>query len=351
MRFATSVKKSVLIFVTVGLLSTPALAEENASNPLAAANNTDVRYQAFNLGGSDRQDAFIDGAFMLRDNLKMKYELHYNSTDVAGTRQTGVEKVMLKAIYFPSEKQLNDTWGVRTAIGLEWTLDLGDTAMGVKPVAKEVSRDRVLGDDEIRLFWQACEDLGQPWGPLGKVLLLTGQRLGEAVGMTDSEITGQTWHLTSQRTKNKRAHDVPLSDAVLVVLGGMERIKSDAEYFHTTTGKTPVSGFAKGRDHIANRMVAIASEQAGGLVEIPHWTFHDLRRTAATGMARLGIPVRVTEAVLNHISGTGGGIVAVYQRHDYADEKRNALDAWARFVAGLVEGRADNVVRIGEVVR
>ncbi len=117
--------------VVLALLSTQALADENASNPLAAVNNTDVRYQAFDLGGSDRQDAFIDGAFMLRDNLKMKYELHYNSTDVTGTRQTGVEKAMLKAIYFPSEKQLNDTWGVRTAIGLEWTLDLGDTAKGI----------------------------------------------------------------------------------------------------------------------------------------------------------------------------------------------------------------------------
>ena len=79
-------------------------------------------------------------------------------------------------------------------------------------------------------------------------------------------------------------------------------------------------------------------------MEIPHWTFHDLRRTAATGMARLGIPVRVTEAVLNHVSGTAGGIVSVYQRHDYADEKRDALDAWARFVGGLVDGTPDNIV-------
>ena len=94
-------------------------------------------------------------------------------------------------------------------------------------------------------------------------------------------------------------------------------------------------------------MEEIASEEAGEPVEIPRWTFHDLRRTAATGMARLGIPVRVTEAVLNHArSGTGGGIVAVYQRHDYADEKRQALEAWARMVAELVEGRAENVVRI-----
>jgi len=93
-------------------------------------------------------------------------------------------------------------------------------------------------------------------------------------------------------------------------------------------------------------MAGIASKERGEPVEIPRWTFHDLRRTAATGMARLGISVRVTEAVLNHISGTGGGIVAVYQRHDYADEKRQALEAWGRFVLSLIVGKPDNVVRL-----
>ena len=220
-------------------------------------------------------------------------------------------------------------------------------AMGVKPAAKEKSRDRVLSDDEIRWFWRACDDLGQPWGHLGKTLLLTGQRLGEVVGMTDREVNGDTWHLEADRTKNGRAHDVPLSEAARAVLGAVERVRGAAGYVFTTTGTSPVSGYFKGRNHIAKRMTEIASDECGEAVEIPHWTFHDLRRTAATGMARLGIPVRVTEAVLNHVSGTAGGNVSVYQRHDYADEKRAALDAWARLVGDLVDGRADNVVRIG----
>ncbi len=219
-------------------------------------------------------------------------------------------------------------------------------AMGVKPVAKEKSRDRVLSDDEIRWFWQACTREGQPWGHLGKMLLLTGQRLGEVVNMTDREVSGDLWHLIADRTKNGRAHDVPLSEAARAVLGAVERLKSDAGYVFTTTGTSALQGYHKGRNHIAERMVEVASEERGEPVDIPHWTFHDLRRTAATGMARLGIPVRVTEAVLNHVSGTAGGIVSVYQRHDYADEKRDALNAWARLVADLVEGRADNVVRL-----
>jgi integrase len=216
-------------------------------------------------------------------------------------------------------------------------------AMGVKPAAKEKSRERVLTDDEIKLFWKACTVEGQPWGHLGKMLLLTGQRLGEVVNMTDREVTGDLWHLSSDRTKNGRAHDVPLSEAARDVLGAVERVKGDVRYVFTTNGTGGLKGYHKGRNHIAERMAEIASDEAGAAVDIPHWTFHDLRRTAATGMARLGIPVRVTEAVLNHVSGTGGGIVGVYQRHDYADEKRNALDAWARLVGDLVTGRADNV--------
>lgn len=219
-------------------------------------------------------------------------------------------------------------------------------ATGVKPVAKEASRDRVLTDDEIRWFWQACEAEGFPWGPLGKVLLLTGQRLNEAAQITEGEIRGDLWHLSADRTKNGRAHDVPLSDAVQEVLGAVERIEGKPGFIFTTTGTTPVSGFFKARAHLAEAMERLAAEERGEAVEIPRWTFHDLRRTAATGMARLGIPVRVTEAVLNHVSGTGGGIVAVYQRHDYADEKRQALEAWGRFVLSLVQGQPDNVVRL-----
>lgn len=197
-------------------------------------------------------------------------------------------------------------------------------ATGVKPAAKEASRDRVLTDDEIRWFWAACEAEGFPWGPLGKALLLTGQRLNEVAQIRDAEIKGDLWHLSADRTKNGRAHDVPLSGAVRRVLGEVDRIAGRAGFIFTTTGNSPVSGFFKARATLAAAMEKIATDERGEPVEILHWTFHDLRRTAATGMARLGIPVRVTEAVLNHISGTGGGIVAVYQRHDYADEAAGA---------------------------
>jgi integrase len=180
--------------------------------------------------------------------------------------------------------------------------------------------------------------VGYPFGPLGQLLLLTGQRRGEVAQMTERELSGDTWHLDASRTKNKRPHDVPLSRAARAILAGIERIKGRHGYIFTTTGETPVSGFSRGHRVINAKMIELASKAAGEPVEIPRWTWHDLRRTMATGLARLGVPVRVTEAVINHVSGTGGGIVAVYQRHDYAAEKREAMELWGEAVADILAG-------------
>ncbi|KAA9009696.1 tyrosine-type recombinase/integrase [Histidinibacterium aquaticum] len=209
---------------------------------------------------------------------------------------------------------------------------------GTKPVARERPRERVLSHDEVRWFWRACERIGPPFGPMARLLLLTGQRLGEVVGMTKGELRSDLWHLPAERTKNRRAHEVPLSPAALEVLAEAPRIANASGLVFSTTGVTPLSGYSRARDRIAVEMERLAASEVGEPVEILHWSFHDLRRTAATGMARLGIPVRTTEAVLNHVSGTGGGIVGVYQRHDFAVEKRRALEAWAGLVAEIVEG-------------
>ncbi|WP_374292547.1 tyrosine-type recombinase/integrase [Paenirhodobacter enshiensis] len=310
-----------------------------------------------------------------RDKLRILFDL-YDKRHLSNLRSGGEQKRQLARYVLP---KLGDR-DVRTITRrdvLDLLEEIADTGRGVtanrvrtyfqtflnwcierdvievnptarmKPVAKEKPRDRALGDDEIRWFWQACDAAGYPFGTLGQLLLLTGQRTGEVSRMTTAEIRGDLWHLSADRTKNGRAHDVPLSAPVRALIDKAPRLDGPAGYILSTTGTTRISGFSRAQASLAKRMQKIAEQERGEPVEIPHWTWHDLRRTAATGMARLGIPVRITEAVLNHVSGTGSGIVAVYQRHDYADEKRQALDAWARFVGSLVEGKADNVVRIG----
>jgi integrase len=107
-----------------------------------------------------------------------------------------------------------------------------------------------------------------------------------------------------------------------------------------------VSGFTRAVTRLREKMAEIATEAAGGPVEVGAFTLHDLRRTAASGMAGLGFPPHVVEAVLNHRSGTRRGVAGVYNRFNYAGEKRAALEAWARFVAQLVDGKADNVVKL-----
>jgi integrase len=225
---------------------------------------------------------------------------------------------------------------------------------GVRPPVPEVRRDRVLTDDELRWFWKATDKLGLPFGPLFKMLALTGQRLSEVAGMAPGEVKAKErlWTIPKARVKNNQEHDVPLSDAALAIIEAMPKIKGDAGhvYVFTTTGNSPVSGWSRAKNNLDKAMLEIArqeAEEAGddpAAVTIPEWRLHDLRRTAASGMGRLGIHLPVTEKVLNHTSGSFAGIVGVYQRHTFADEKRQALDAWARFVASVVDKPADNVV-------
>ena len=218
---------------------------------------------------------------------------------------------------------------------------------GIKPPAPETPRDRVLNDAELRLFWMACERLGQPFGPLFRLLLLTGQRRGEVAEMTEREIAGDVWTIPAARSKNGFEHTVPLSASAAAILAGVERIEGKPGYIFTTNGRSPVSGFTRATKRLRETMAEIAAKERGEAAEIAPFTLHDLRRSAATGMAGLGFPPHIVEAVLNHRSGTRRGVAGVYNRHDYAAEKRQALEAWARFVLSLVEGRPANVVTLG----
>jgi len=216
-----------------------------------------------------------------------------------------------------------------------WAVDRGDIEASpiaeMKPPAPTKSRERVLADGELAKVWEAAGKLGYPFGPMVRLLAVTGQRREEigAMRWQDIDLAARTWTIPAERAKNGKAHIVPLNDLAMATLAGLSRIGQSPLVF-TTTGETSPSGWSRAKRRldqlVANNGHGLASED--GAAGPAPWTIHDLRRTLATGLQRLGVRVEVTEAVLNHVSGTRAGIVGVYQRHHFNDEKRAALDSW-----------------------
>ena len=118
---------------------------------------------------------------------------------------------------------------------------------GIRPPETPKIRDRVLTDTEIVAFWNACDEMGDPFGPAMKLLLLTGARLREVTGMTRAEISedGATWNLASSQTKNRKPHLVPLPPLARDIINNMRRIEGERGLIFTTNGKTPISGWSK----------------------------------------------------------------------------------------------------------
>ena len=186
-------------------------------------------------------------------------------------------------------------------------------------------RDRFLNDDEIKLFWQACDKMGWPFGPGFKLLLVTGQRRNEVFGASRREIKDEFWTIPGERAKNGIAHIVPLPQLAIDIIASIPEVEGSDKLFAVPDNLEAVSsGFSKGHPRLLRLMSELQGDEP-----VEHFVLHDLRRTAATGMQRLGVPMPVTEAVLNHISGSRGGIAGVYQRHDYFEEKREALSKWS----------------------
>jgi integrase len=206
---------------------------------------------------------------------------------------------------------------------------------GLRAPPSVSSRDRWLSDGEIRHLWASLESEGGPFEPLFKLLLLTGQRREEVTGMRWNEVDfdKSEWIIPRERSKNFAAHAVDLAPACVEILQALPR-KSNLVF--TTTGETPLSNHAKVRQRYAAKMQSrrnVESAKAGcAPLLIAHWTVHDLRRTVATGMSALGTPPHVVEAILNHRSGSLGGLVGVYQHYQHRAERKTSLFDWADHV-------------------
>jgi integrase len=227
----------------------------------------------------------------------------------------------------------------------------------IKAPAREQSRDRVLTDEEIRSVWDASRTMGWPFGQAFQLLLITGQRRDEVAKMRweDLDLEAGLWTLPREATKADRLHEVPLSKLALEVLKSAKH--TSKKYVFSTNGETPISGFSRGKTKV-DKTAAIQRLQQGGSegkatkeqiseAMLPHWRLHDLRRTMASNMAKLGIAPHIIEKVLNHSTGAISGVAAVYNRYAYFDEKQAALNVWAKrleVIVGMAE--ADNVVEL-----
>jgi integrase len=245
-----------------------------------------------------------------------------------------------------------------------WAVERGDIERspfeGMKSPSAVASRERVLSDEELRLVWLGSETLDAPFGALVRLLMRLGQRRDEVAGMQWPELDRERalWTIPGSRTKNGETQLVPLGAddvAALDVLAGCadepekERRWPRKGYVLTTNGKTPISGFSKTKTRLDAAMLALARKDDPEATIEP-WRFHDLRRTLATGMQRLGVRFEVTEALLNHVSGSKAGVAGVYQRHNWAEEKRTALAAWARHLTAICSRRREvsNIVALAE---
>ena len=229
---------------------------------------------------------------------------------------------------------------------------------GVRRPTPAPAREHLLTDDEIRWLWSACDQIGEAFGALIKLLLATGQRLNEIARLTHAELGEDdkgrpVLILSAARTKNKRAHVVPLSPLAQQIIVSARKITSKSDFVFTTNGHAPISGFSKIKRRLDAAMLAVARAEVAKVgrdpdaISIPSWRLHDLRRTVASGLQRLGVALPVTEKVLNHVSGSFGGIVGVYQRHALTEEKRAPLEAWARLLGQITTRAPDsNVIRL-----
>lgn len=194
---------------------------------------------------------------------------------------------------------------------------------------KEVKRERTLDDDEIKALWDA--DLGYPFGPFIRLLLVTGQRRAEVARMRwqDLDLAARVWTLPPEMTKAARTHEVPLSELALEILGAVPRFSGPC-VFSTTGGEKPISGFSP------------AKKRADLFSGVTGWRIHDIRRSVGTGMARLKVPKEIRGRVLNHAQKRD--VTDTYDTYEYLAEKRSALDTWGQKLTSIIRPTEDKVV-------
>jgi integrase len=218
-------------------------------------------------------------------------------------------------------------------------------------IGKKLARHRVLDDEELRAFWEAAGRLGYPYGPLFRMLALTGQRKNEVAEARWSEIdlAQKLWTIPASPMKASSAHVVPLSDDAVAILKSLPTFKKGDHVFSSTFGRTATNNFCRAKERLDKEMLLSwrALGRSRGLdrseAHIEPFVTHDIRRSMRTHLSALPIPDLVRELVIAH---TKPGLHKVYDQHAYLDEKRRALDLWATRLRAIAGPPPANVIQL-----
>ncbi|MDA9989497.1 site-specific integrase [Paracoccaceae bacterium] len=250
-------------------------------------------------------------------NLRLYLSNFYGTQSISEITRADIHQILDDLIAQDKQTAANRALAhIRKFFG--WLVERGylnhSPADHIKPRHKESERDRVLSDAEIKAIWNAAEAMSGPYSAWLKLLLLCGQRRVETASMRRSQIIDGSWHLSATDTKNKQPHIIPLPNQAQRLVDQLIEKEGNFLIKSGRNGDRPVNGFSK------------AKLQMDRLSGVQNWKFHDLRRTVATNLTKLGIDRLILQKIINH---SERGVTQIYDRYSYMDEKREALQKWA----------------------
>lgn len=264
-------------------------------------------------------------------NQERRLEIHvlpkWREKDIASLRRADVRDLIdgIEGIVAPARALSIIRTLFRYAMSRDW-VETSPAEAIPKPRA-ETPRDRFLDMHEVKRVYIAADLLGYPFTGFIKMMILTGQRRTEVASMrwADIDLEASTWHLASEDTKAARAHLVPLSPQAVALLKSTPQF---GPFVWSSDGETHTKGYSKAKSKLDTLLAKSGTE-------LKPWRLHDLRRTAATHMVRLGVTELIVGRVLNHAAQ--GVTARTYALHSYAPEKRHALIVWANDIDRVLE--------------
>lgn len=267
--------------------------------------------------GRNKERTVKDYTRLLNRHFKFKSSLHE-------IKRQHLMKVISSLSATPSE-QNHAFVAIRTMLNWCVTHGLLESSPLPKLSFKNRSRNRILDQLELGAVIKRAKEFEYPFGPIVLLIILTGQRRSEIAALRRSWIKGDCIHFPEGFTKNKLVHRIPLSNTALELIRSLPNT-GDMVFPSRMDDKKPFNGWGKCKHRFDN------PRDQEPILSTPY-TLHDLRRTFSSNMAQLGVPIHVTEKLLNHVSGSLGGVAAIYNRYSYITEMKEAVEQYDTYLS------------------